>query len=89
MRLVKDKGASIAQAVRDLDVHGNVLRKWVLELQLYPQQAFPGKGVMESCLYTQILCSNSYKFGTDREDGRFVPDQPSYATTSGICTSRV
>lgn len=47
VRLVKDRGVSIAQAARDLDVHENVLRKWVRELQADPQQAFPGKGVMK------------------------------------------
>ena len=47
VRLVKDRGVSIAQAARDLDVHENVLRKWVRELQVDPQQAFPGKGVMK------------------------------------------
>jgi hypothetical protein len=29
VRLVKDRGVSVAQAARDLDVHENVLRKWV------------------------------------------------------------
>ncbi len=47
VRLVKDRGVSIAQAARDLDVHENVLRKWVRELQVDPQQAFSGKGVMK------------------------------------------
>jgi transposase len=32
VRLVKDRGISVPQAVRDLDVHENVLRKWVREL---------------------------------------------------------
>ena len=32
-RLVKDRGVAVAQAARDLDVHENVLRKWVRELQ--------------------------------------------------------
>ncbi|WGF90091.1 transposase [Marinivivus vitaminiproducens] len=29
--LVKDRGVAGAQAARDLDVHENVLRKWVRE----------------------------------------------------------
>ena len=37
----------MAQASRDLDVHENVLRKWVRELAADPQQAFPGQGVMK------------------------------------------
>ena len=47
MRLVKDRGVSVAQAARDLDVHENVLRTWMRELAVDPQQAFPGKGVMK------------------------------------------
>ena len=35
------------QASRDIDVHDNVLRKWVRELAADPQQAFPGQGVMK------------------------------------------
>lgn len=47
VRLVKDRGVSVAQAARDLDVHENVLRKWVREAGEDPQEAFPGKGVMK------------------------------------------
>lgn len=47
VRLVKERGVSVAQAARDLDVHENVLRKWLRELVADPQQAFPGKGVMK------------------------------------------
>lgn len=47
VRLVKERGVSVAQAARDLDVHENVLRKWIRELASDPQQAFPGKGVMK------------------------------------------
>jgi transposase len=42
--LVRDRGVSAAQAARDLDLHENVLRKWVKELGNDPQQAFPGHG---------------------------------------------
>ena len=35
---------TVAQAARDLDVHENVLRKWVRELREAPQEAFPGNG---------------------------------------------
>jgi putative transposase len=34
----------IAQASRDLDMHENVLRKWVKEFSSDPKQAFPGHG---------------------------------------------
>ncbi|MBA3507119.1 MAG: IS3 family transposase [Betaproteobacteria bacterium] len=47
VRLVKERGVTAAQAARDLDVHENVLRKWVREKAVDPQQAFPGKGVMK------------------------------------------
>ncbi len=45
VRLVRDRGVSIAQASRDLDVHGNVLRKWTKQFDDDPGQAFPGHGV--------------------------------------------
>ncbi|TAM98526.1 MAG: IS3 family transposase [Rhizobiaceae bacterium] len=47
VRLVKDRGVAVAQAARDLDVHENVLRKWVRELSTDPQHAFPGRGQMK------------------------------------------
>jgi transposase len=47
VRLVKERGVTASQAARDLDVHENVLRKWVREMAADPQQAFPGKGVMK------------------------------------------
>ncbi len=37
----------MAPAARDLDVHENVLRKWIRELAADPQQAFPCQGVMK------------------------------------------
>lgn len=47
VRLVKDRGVAAAQAARDLDVHENVLRKWVRDLSTDPQHAFPGNGQMK------------------------------------------
>ena len=47
VRLVKERGVSVAQASRDLDVHENVLRKWMRDAAADPQQAFPGQGVMK------------------------------------------
>ncbi len=46
-RLITDRGVSVAQAARDLDVHENVLRKWVKSLAADPAQAFPGHGQMK------------------------------------------
>ncbi|MDR9764418.1 IS3 family transposase [Rhizobium redzepovicii] len=47
VKLVKERGVTIAQAARDLDVHENVLRKWVREYGDDPIQSFPGKGQMK------------------------------------------
>jgi transposase len=44
VRLVKERGVSVVQASRDLDVGENVLRRWIKELTLDPGQAFPGQG---------------------------------------------
>jgi transposase len=34
VKLVRERGVSAAQAARDLDVHENVLRKWVKEFMI-------------------------------------------------------
>ena len=47
VKLVRERGVSVAQAARDLDVHDNVLRKWVREYGADPTQAFPGHGQMK------------------------------------------
>lgn len=47
VRLIRECGVSVAQAARDLDVHENVLRKWVKEFAADPGQAFPGHGQMK------------------------------------------
>ena len=44
VRLVSDHRVSVAQAARDLDIHENMLRRWVKELSADPAQAFPGHG---------------------------------------------
>ena len=48
VRLIKERGVSVAQAARDLDVHENVLRKWVRELSYDPAEAFRGPGQMKA-----------------------------------------
>ena len=45
--LIRERGMSIAQASRDLDVHPNVLRKWARDLEADPREAFPGPGRMK------------------------------------------
>jgi transposase len=47
VKLVKERGVSVAQAARELDVHENVLRKWIRDVAADSQHAFPGKGVMK------------------------------------------
>ena len=47
VKLVAERGVSISQAARDLDLGETVLRRWVRELTTDPQQAFPGNGVMK------------------------------------------
>ena len=47
VRLVRERGVSVAQASRDLDVHENVLRKWMRDVRADPLQAFPGQGEMK------------------------------------------
>jgi transposase len=47
VRLVRERGVSVAQAGRDLGVHENVLRKCVKEFGSDPVQAFPGHGQMK------------------------------------------
>lgn len=48
VRLIRDRGVAVAQASRDLEVHENVLRKWVKEFDTDPAQAFPGQGQMKA-----------------------------------------
>jgi transposase len=47
VKLVRERGVSVAQAGRDLDVHDNVLRKWIKEFGSDSAQAFPGHGQMK------------------------------------------
>jgi transposase len=47
IKLVRERGVSVAQAGRELDVHENVLRKWIKELGSDPAHAFPGPGQMK------------------------------------------
>ena len=47
VKLIQERGVTVAQASRDLGVHGTVLRRWVQECATDPQQAFPGQGQMK------------------------------------------
>ncbi|SFK87226.1 transposase [Methylocapsa palsarum] len=41
VRLIRERGVSIAQTSRGIDVHENVLRKWVKEFRLRSETDFP------------------------------------------------
>lgn len=48
VHLVVDRGVSVAQAARDLDLHQTVLRRWIQQYRDQPAGAFPGQGRMTS-----------------------------------------
>jgi transposase len=47
VRLIRDRGVSVAQASVDLDVHQSQLRDWVKKFLDDRQHAFPGNGQMK------------------------------------------
>jgi len=47
VKLVRERGVAVVRAARDLNVHENVLRKWVKEFGADPRHAFPGHGQMK------------------------------------------
>jgi transposase len=47
VKLIRERGVSVAQASRDLGVHENVLRKWLRGFEADAQHAFPGHGQMK------------------------------------------
>jgi len=42
VKLIKERGVSVAQASRDLGVHGTVLRSWVKVYEADLQHSYPG-----------------------------------------------
>ena len=44
VRLMTERGVSVPQACRDLDLVESVLRRWMKELSDAPSSAFPGNG---------------------------------------------
>lgn len=46
VKSVGERGVSVRQAARDLDVHEKVRRKWVREHREQLEDAFPGNGKM-------------------------------------------
>jgi len=48
VRLITEKGYSIAEASRNLGIEYSVLRRWKTQLADDPQNAFPGKGKLKA-----------------------------------------
>jgi transposase len=46
VKLVRERGMTVRQAAADLGLHENVLRKWVKDVDVHREQAFPGRGRM-------------------------------------------
>jgi transposase len=44
VKLLQERGVTVAQAAQDLGVQGTVLRRWVQESAADASQAFPGRG---------------------------------------------
>jgi transposase len=44
VKLVRDRGVSVAQACRDLEIAESVLRRWMRETDADPRHAFAGPG---------------------------------------------
>ena len=44
VRLVTDKGLSLAQAARDLGINDNLLGRWKKQMESDAERAFPGHG---------------------------------------------
>jgi len=47
VRLIADKGYSIAEASRNLGIEYSVLRRWKKQFEHDPKYAFPGKGMLK------------------------------------------
>lgn len=47
VKLIKERGVSVAQASRDLGVHGTVLRSWVKVYEADLQHSYPGHEQMK------------------------------------------
>lgn len=68
VKLVRERGVKIAQAARDLDVHENVLRKWIRDVAADPAHAFPGHGQMKpEQLEIERLCRDVTELKAERD----------------------
>ena len=68
VRLVRERGVSVARAARDLDVHENLLRKWVKQLADDPLEVFPGHGRIKAAeAEIAQLCREVQKLKAERD----------------------
>lgn len=67
VRLVRERGVTIAHAARDLDLHENVLRKWVKEFAADPGHAFPGHGSAGTATPSRSAEGSGRTFGHRRQ----------------------
>lgn len=44
VRLAHESEKSVAQIARELGIHPTLLGRWIKQLEVDPEQAFPGKG---------------------------------------------
>ena len=56
VRLVRERGVSVAQASRDLDIGENILRRWVKEFTSEPGRHFLAKGNSGRSLWRLTGC---------------------------------
>ena len=47
VKLIRERGVSVAQAARNLGVHATVLHNWVRQFASDPEHSFPGHGQMK------------------------------------------
>src|ERR1700750_75635 len=69
VKLVRERGVSVAQAGRDLDVHENVLRKWVKEVGFPVAWLCDALGVSRSGFHAWLTRSPSARSRSDEELG--------------------
>ncbi len=77
VKLVRERGVSVAQASRDLGFHVDMLRKWVRDHDADPPSAFPGHGQMkpeqleiERLMRQQALKARPRRRGLPKDDGQ-------------------
>ena len=65
---MRERGVTVAQAARDLDLHENLLRKWAKDFAADPRHAFPGQGQMKPDeLEIERLRREVHKLKTERD----------------------